>query len=55
MNIFTIEDLKDTITLFSVKQADFWSENCIVALEHNNHTSGCVLKVFGNQTEDIKI
>lgn len=47
--------MKDTITLFSVTQADFWSENCIVALEHNTHKSGCILKVTGDQTEDIEL
>jgi hypothetical protein len=55
MTIFTLEELKDTITLFSVTQAGFWSENSIVALEHNNHTSGCVLKVGGDHTEDIEL
>lgn len=55
MNIFTIEELQDTITLFSINQADFLSENCIVALEHNKHSSGCILKVSGDKTEDIQL
>ena len=55
MNIFTIEELKDTITLFSRNQANFLSENCIVALEHNQHRSGCVLKLDGDTTEDIQL
>jgi len=55
MAIFTLEELKDTITLFSTTQADFWSENCIVALEHNSHKSGCILKVTGDKTEDIEL
>jgi hypothetical protein len=55
MNVFTLEELKDTITLFTVTQADFWSENSIVALEHNNHQPGCILNVTGDQTEDIQI
>ena len=55
MNIFTIEELKDTITLFSRNQADFLSENCVVALEHNSHSSGCILKLSGDKTEDISL
>lgn len=55
MTVFTIEELKETITLFSAKQADFWSENSIVALEHNRHSTGCILKVTGDQTEDIEL
>jgi hypothetical protein len=55
MNIFTLEELKDTITLFSVNQADFLSENCIVALENNKHISGCVLNVTGDHSEHIGI
>jgi hypothetical protein len=55
MTTFTLEELKDTITLFSATQADFWTENSIVALEHNNHSSGCVLKVGGDKNEDINL
>jgi hypothetical protein len=55
MTIFTLEELKDTITLFSTTQANFWSENSIVALEHNNHHSGCILKVSGDQIENIEL
>lgn len=55
MTVFTLEELKDTITLFSATQADFWSENSIVALEHNNHKTGCVLKVTGDHIEDIEL
>jgi len=53
MTIFTLEELKDTITLFSATEADFWSENSVVALEHNNHQSGCILKVYGDQVDEI--
>jgi hypothetical protein len=55
MTIFTLEELKDTITLFSVTQADFWSENSIVALEYNNHKTGCILNVSGDQLENIEL
>ncbi len=55
MTIFTLEELKNTVTLFSPLQADFWSENSIVAFEHNNHKTGCILNVSGDQTEDIEI
>lgn len=55
MTIFTLEELKDTITLFSPTQADFLSENSIVALEYNKHTSGCILKIGGDQVEDIQL
>lgn len=55
MTVFTLEELKDTITLFSIIQADFWSENCIVALEHNSHKTGCILNVTGDQAEDIEL
>ena len=55
MTVFTLDELKDTITLFSAIQADFWSENSIVALEHNNHESGCLLNVTGDQTEEIQL
>lgn len=41
------------ISLFSRNQANFLSKNCIVALEHNQHRSGCVLKLDGDTTEDI--
>jgi len=55
MTVFTLEELKDTITLFSVTQADFWIENSIVALEHNNHKTGCILSVSGDNSEEIKL
>lgn len=55
MDIFTLEELKETITLFSATQADFFTENCIVALEHHYKTSGCVLNVSGDTTKSFEI
>jgi hypothetical protein len=50
MEVLTIEELKETISVFSSTQCDFLSENCIVALEKNNHISGCKLNVTGDNT-----
>ena len=51
MEIFTIEELKETISVFSTTQCEFLTENCIVALEKNNHASGCKLDVVGDTTK----
>jgi hypothetical protein len=55
MEYFTLEELKETIKLFSSSQCDFLSENCIVALENNRHSSGCKLFVTGDTKEDFKL
>lgn len=55
MSILTLEELKETIELFSPVQCDFLSENCIVAMENNNHSSGCKLSVTGDSTLDFQI
>lgn len=48
MDDLILEELKDVITLISPVQCDFFSENCIVALENNNKKSGCILSVEGD-------
>jgi hypothetical protein len=48
MEILTLEELRDTAKLLSYVQCDFFSENCIVALEHNNHSPGCELRLIGD-------
>jgi hypothetical protein len=48
MKSFTLEELKETVKAFSTVQSDFLAENCIIALEANNHRSGCVLRVNGD-------
>ncbi|MDQ3191767.1 MAG: hypothetical protein M3Q58_09245 [Bacteroidota bacterium] len=55
MNILTLEELKETIELFSPIQSDFYAENCIVAMENNSHVSGCVLSVEGDKSEQFQI
>src|ERR1035437_73967 len=50
---FTLEDLKEAIQLFSTNHCGYLTENCIVALEKNNHQSGCILKVFGDDNDDV--
>ncbi len=52
---FALEELKYIIKSFSPTQCDFLSENCIVALEENKHTSGCVLSVTGEETRKFKL
>jgi len=55
MSILTLEELKETIELFSPVQCDFLAENCIVALENNAHKTGCDLKVSGDHDKVYKI
>ncbi len=55
METLILEELKDSVQLLSPVQCDFLSENCIVAFEKNNHTSGCVLRVIGDNNTDVKI
>jgi hypothetical protein len=55
MEVLTIEELKETISVFSSIQCDFLSENCIVALERNNHVSGCKLNVTGENTRSFNL
>jgi hypothetical protein len=50
--IFAIEELKDTIKLFSAIQCSFFSESCIVALEEHSHNPGCKLKIEGDNTAE---
>lgn len=53
--IFTLEELKETIKIFSVNQSNFLTENCIVALELNNHKSGCKLRIEGDQSDEASL
>ena len=55
MEILKIEELKETIRVFSSTQCDFLSENCIVALEKNNHLSGCQLHVTGDNKMNFNL
>ncbi|WP_462221695.1 hypothetical protein [Ferruginibacter sp.] len=55
MEVLTIEELKETISVFSSTQCDFLSENCIVALEKNNHISGCKLNVTGDNVRSFNL
>ena len=49
---FTLEELKDTIRLFSGHQCDFLTDNCIVALELNEHKTGCKLQILGDKNDE---
>jgi len=53
--VFTLEELKEAIKLFSVNQLDYFAESCIVALESNNHKSGCKLKIFGDSSDEASV
>jgi hypothetical protein len=53
--IFTLEELKDTIMLFSVNQCNFLTENCIVALEECNHKCGCKMEIIGDKKSEVFI
>jgi hypothetical protein len=55
MDTFVLEKLKETLTFFSGTQADFLAENSIVALEHNNHKTGCVLRITGIKDGQVQI
>lgn len=55
MNTFTLEELKNSLTFISGTQADFLTENAIVALEHNEHKTGCILKVSGEKNDNIPL
>ncbi len=55
MSVFTLEELKETIELFSPIQCDFLSENCIVAMENNNHRTGCKLMVTGDSQQEFEV
>lgn len=51
----TVEDLKEALINFSIIQSQGLTENCIVALEDQNHKSGCILKLSGDFKEDLKV
>ncbi len=52
---FTLEELEEAMTFFSPTQCRFLSENCIVALEHNKHTTGSEVDVSGDQNLKIPL
>jgi hypothetical protein len=52
---FTLEELKETIELFSVNQCSFLTENCIVALEASKHQTGCKLEIIGDQIDNAQL
>lgn len=49
---FTLEELKNTISVFSSHQCDFLTDNCIVALELNNHKTGSKMQIMGDQEDE---
>jgi hypothetical protein len=55
MEVLTIDELKEAITVFSPAHCDFLSENCIVVLEQNNHSTGCKLTVEGDTKTDFNL
>lgn len=44
----TLEELTETLRFFTQTQSEFWTENCIVALESFNHASGCKMELKGD-------
>jgi len=50
---FTLEELKNTIKVFSSHQCDFLTDNCIVALELNNHKTGSKMQIMGDQEDEV--
>jgi hypothetical protein len=50
-----LENIKETVQLFSPTQCDFLTENCIVAFEKNNHSTGCKLSVTGDNNTTFEI
>lgn len=52
---FTLEELEEAMSFFSPNQCRTLTENCIVALEHNSHKSGCVLDIIGETVEKISL
>ncbi len=55
MEFLELENLSQIQKTFSVSHCDFLIENCIVALENNNHNSGCMLTVSGDQKTEISL
>lgn len=55
MEVITLEELAETIKLFSPIQAQFLTENSIVALEYNSHKPGCILEVTGDKNDFISL
>jgi hypothetical protein len=55
VDILNLEELKKIIYIFSPIQCDFLTENCIVGLEDYLHSSGCILKVDGDNLTDFEI
>ena len=55
MEILTLENINSVTSLLSEIQCIFFSENCIVGLENNNHTTGCILTVSGDSDVDFQI
>lgn len=51
----TLEELKDDLVCFSIVQSEFWKENSIVALESQNHITGCNLSLEGDQIMTIPV
>jgi hypothetical protein len=52
---FTIEKLTNILRSFSQTQCDFFSENCIAALEANNLQPGCLLRVTGKAEKEFRL
>jgi hypothetical protein len=55
MNVLTLEELKNTAYRLGSVLCETLTENCIVALEHYKHVTGCKLSVSGALQSDFEI
>jgi hypothetical protein len=55
MESIDLESIISAVSLLSSAQSEFFSENCIVALEMSNHSSGCVLNLAGDKMGSLSV
>jgi hypothetical protein len=53
MEFLDLDNLPQMQKAFSATQCDFLLENCIVAMENNNHTTGCPLFISGDNNIEL--
>lgn len=50
-----LDNLSQIQKTFSATHCDFLLENCIVAMENNNHATGCPLFILGDNNIELKV
>lgn len=55
MSTFVIDSLSKILKAFNLEDCEAFSNYCIVALENNKHSTGCLLKVLGDQEKEFRL